>query len=356
MTIVPRGDRFGVKVWDPGRKRYRWVGTYATEDEALQAERDATLKPGRDMPTIAQWARIWLSDYARPAPATQRTYRYAVAQITGRLGQRRLDDIPRPEARKLAGSWPRGTTRVARTMWADAARDGVCDLNPFTNLRLETPKGRRDIDALTEQEVRGLAAIAQSAHGDYGPEAAAIVLTLGFVGVRPGELCALRHADVDLQASELTVRYSLDGSGREKAPKNGKPRIVTIPPPAADALAQLPASLDGYLFHSPRGRRLTKGNLHYVWRPIVSAWRAKGGRDLDMYELRHAAATHFLERGATPADVAVQLGHTDGGRLVQVLYGHPSEDNARDRLKMAYAERSHAWAGKRPRAGGFGAS
>jgi hypothetical protein len=39
----------------------------------------------------------------------------------------------------------------------------------------------------------------------------------------------------------------------------------------------------------------------------------------------------------TPADVAVQLGHTDGGRLVMTLYGHPDEDRARDRLDLAFA-------------------
>ena len=49
----------------------------------------------------------------------------------------------------------------------------------------------------------------------------------------------------------------------------------------------------------------------------------RGGRDLDLYKLRHDAATMLLERGVSPADVAVQLGHTDGGALVMARYGHP---------------------------------
>jgi integrase len=53
--------------------------------------------------------------------------------------------------------------------------------------------------------------------------------------------------------------------------------------------------------------------------------------------LRHACATLVLERGLSPADVALQLGHSDGGRLVMQLYRHPDEDRARDRLKMAFA-------------------
>lgn len=190
--------------------------------------------------------------------------------------------------------------------------------------------------------MQGLAALAASIHGDYGVEAATIILTLGFVGLRPGELCALRSEDLNPATLEMTVRRTLDSTGREKLPKNGKERVVTVPPPAAAALAQMPASLDGYLFHSPRGRRLNKGSLHYIWRPVAAAWRAQGGRDLDLYDLRHAAATHFVERGVISSDVALQLGHTDGGRLVEQLYGHPKEDPARDRLKMAYAQRSQA--------------
>jgi len=74
-----------------------------------------------------------------------------------------------------------------------------------------------------------------------------------------------------------------------------------------------------------------------MWRRLKAAWVQYGGRPLDLYSLRHACPTLLLEHGVTPADVAVQLGHSDGGRLVQVLYGHPSEDRARDRLKLAVA-------------------
>jgi len=53
------------------------------------------------------------------------------------------------------------------------------------------------------------------------------------------------------------------------------------------------------------------------------------------YELRHYCATRLLELGLSPADVAVQLGHTDGGALVMSTYGHPSENAARARILAA---------------------
>ena len=336
MTIVCRNGRFGVKVWDRGRKRYRWVGSYQSEAEARKAEADADLKPGSDSPTVEQWGRVWLSDYARPAASTRQTYRYAVAQITNRLGGRKLSDVTRPEGRRLASAWPRGTTRVARTMWADAVRDSVCDANPFTNLRLETPKGRKDIDALTEREILELADLASELSGDYGNDARAIILTLAYTGMRPGELCALRRTDLDLAKSEVLIQRSVDGTGMEKTPKNGLGRRIVLPDPAAEAIAQLPEVMGSpYVFHTISGRRLTKGTLAYFWRRIRAGWVARGHRAADLYELRHACATMLVERGLNVGDVAFQLGHQDGGRLVMTLYGHPGEDAIRDRLKLA---------------------
>jgi integrase len=56
---------------------------------------------------------------------------------------------------------------------------------------------------------------------------------------------------------------------------------------------------------------------------------------MDFYE-RHYCATELLRLGVSHADVAVQLGHTDGGSLVMSTYGHPSEDDARARLRAAF--------------------
>jgi integrase len=92
--------------------------------------------------------------------------------------------------------------------------------------------------------------------------------------------------------------------------------VVTIPPPALTALADVPPRLDSpYLFHSARGHRLTKGSLSYAFRVVRQRW---GKRDkLELYELRHACATLLMERGLPPHVVANQLGHTDGGALVR---------------------------------------
>jgi integrase len=254
MAIVKRGDRYGVRIWDAGAGRHRWLGTFERLQDAKRAEADAIARPafGGSL-TVAEWAREWQDAYARGAVATRRTYRYACQQIVENIGGEKLAEVTRPEAQRLANASSRNTTRVARTMWADALRDGLCQHNPFTNLRLETPKGRKDITALTEPEIAQLARVAGEQHGDYGEEAAALVLFAAYTGVRPGELAALRWCDLDIPNRRATISRALDGQGGIKTPKNGKPRRIVLPPPALRALGMVPRPLnqEDTIFHTP---------------------------------------------------------------------------------------------------------
>jgi integrase len=193
--------------------------------------------------------------------------------------------------------------------------------------------------------VAQLADHALDCHGDFGPTFRAMVLFAAYVGLRPGELFALERKDI--VGDEVLIRRNLDGTGQLKAPKNGRERVVILPPPAREALADVAARIDEpWLFLTPRGRRFSKGSLLYYWRPVRAAF---GRPEMDFYELRHFCATHLLELGVSPSDVAVQLGHRDGGALVMSTYGHPAEDSARERLKRAYG--ANVAALRKPRGG-----
>ena len=111
---------------------------------------------------------------------------------------------------------------------------------------------------------------------------------------------------------------------------------MILPPPAREALQAVPARLDApWLFvtrpaGSSRREASTTTGTPFARRSV--------GLGMDFYELRHFCATHLLELGVSHADVAVQLGHTDGGALVMSTYGHPSEDRARERLARVSVE------------------
>jgi integrase len=146
-----------------------------------------------------------------------------------------LARIDRPTPRRLAKSWPKGTTRVARMMFADAHRDGLIAANPFTQLRLETPKARKDLDALTEEQIGTLAAAAIPAMGEYGPQFRAVVLFLADVGCRPGELCCIRRADVDRERrghDPLHARWPRGREASEERPPSRRDHPATGTPGA----------------------------------------------------------------------------------------------------------------------------
>jgi integrase len=333
--IVPRKGKYGVSVYDKTLGRKRWVGTFATRRESKEAEREAERSSAvRGSEMCGDFARRWLADYPRRAAASRKTYHYALQRFEGDFARVHLRDLDKPTARHWALGQPQSNVRVVRAMFTDAINDGLHPgPNPFANLRLEQPRGRKDLTALTEPELARLADCVLDCLGSFGPSFRAMILFAAYVGLRPGELYALERRDVG--QDEVVIRQSLDGTGQIKVPKNGLARTVILPPPAREALLDVPARLDvPWLFVTPRARRFSKGSHLHYWRLVRTAF---GRPMMHFYELRHFCATHLLELGVSHADVAVQLGHTDGGALVMSTYGHPSEQTARERLKRAYA-------------------
>ena len=190
---------------------------------------------------------------------------------------------------------------------------------------------------LTRDEVEQLASCAHEVwSGEVACTMHALVSMAAFVGMRPGELYGLRWSDIDLRNDEVHVRRQYSTASRSfELPKNGKPRDIALTGPAKAALSEMPRPLDAdeLIFRASRGGPITGRVQHYYWHPI----RCRFGKpSMDLYELRHFCASWLFNDLELPAqDVAHQLGHTDGGALVQRLYGHSSERLARERIKRA---------------------
>jgi hypothetical protein len=105
--IRKRSGGYGVAVYDRVTKQKRWVGTFPTLREARDAERAASASPAaRGNDTCALVAQRWLTDNARPAPASQRTYRYALQRFVRDFAQIRVRDVDKPTARAWARVQP----------------------------------------------------------------------------------------------------------------------------------------------------------------------------------------------------------------------------------------------------------
>ena len=141
-----------------------------------QAEADAQFRPGRDSPTIEQWGRVWLSDYARESPGTRLVYKQAVKTITGSIGALRLGGVDRPTAHASLLANGRATSRTLRcidvggreTRPGHVTDNHVCRLASSTITRTTRHRG---LDRGRSPRARGHCPYA--CHGDYGPEARA---------------------------------------------------------------------------------------------------------------------------------------------------------------------------------------
>lgn len=330
-----RGKRWVASGYDRALTRKRYLGTFDTKREAERAEAEWRVRSrpaGRE--TCDSFAERWPRDYPRPRASTNEHNRERVKRFGEDFRGVKLAEVDRPTARAWAQKH-RANLPAVRAMFGDAVRDGLVDANPFAELRLPGSKGRKHIVALTEAELHALADLALDPRmelGDaYGREYRAMILFAGYVGLRPGELFALQRGDV--QGQLCRIERSRSRTGEIGPTKTGMARTVTVPPMAQDALLDVPAHPSRVLFTSPADRMWTQPSHHRYWARL----RLLAGRPgWDFYALRHTAATFLLERGVTPWDVAVQLGHTDGGQLVMQLYGHPTEAGARARLLAAW--------------------
>jgi integrase len=194
------------------------------------------------------------------------------------------------------------------------------------------------------------------------------VLAMLYLGLRPGELKALRREDLDLQAAIIHIRRS---NGRDTT-KTGKEREVPLPsalvPVLREALAHSPpscplvfpglggkrqradAKLARMLRAALRAAGLVTG-YGYVCRRRGCGYREErqaqerakcpqcgfvlwvAGRALAVryYDLRHSAATLHREAGADPLAIQLALGHSPKS-LTDSIYTHLSRDYVRREL------------------------
>ena len=325
--------KYVVQVWDRAANRNRHVGTFSKHRDAEDAFHKAKgTSFGADV-TVAEFIKRWTIDYPRPAASTNKHNRERTKRFGAAHGKRRLGQIDRRTARAWALEHP-GELSALRAMFTDAMKDNLIDANPFIGLGLKQKKAKRDLkpDWLTADDIQTLAATALMVHQPLtGQLAKSMILVAAYTGIRPGELFALEVDDV--RGDRLVISKAVQSSTRTIGPpKNGKTRTVVLPEVAQVAIQERPRIHETLLFPSPQGKQMYQPTWHWVWNPIrVAADRST----MHFYELRHWMATHLLEQGVSPSDVAVQLGHTDGGVLVQTIYGHPSEERARERIRRA---------------------
>jgi site-specific recombinase XerD len=269
--------------------------------------------------TDSQVVAMWL--HGRPA-TTQRAYSYEVqgllafvakplAHITlvGLQGYFSGLETLAPASRARA-------VNAVKSLFRFAQRIGYIQFNPAAAILSPKIKNTLAERILSESDVHRLLALEPHARNRV------LLLLLYAAGLRVSELCGLKWRDI--QEREGTGQITVYGKG-------GKTRGVLLSPETWGELISLKSedvNGDDPVFASRKG----KGHLHpsQVKRIVTTAAKRAGiDGQVSPHWLRHAHASHALDRGAPIHLIQATLGHASVATTGKYLHARPEDSSAR---------------------------
>jgi integrase/recombinase XerD len=208
-----------------------------------------------------------------------------------------------------------------KSLFAFAYRLGYLPFDTARVLRL--PKLRNNLSQRIISERQTLRLI-----GDSNPSETAqvrrnrvLLLVLYAGGLRVSELCGLKWRDAQ-DRSDGEGQLTIFGKG-------GKTRVVKLPASVWKELLELRAGAadDSPIFRSREGGHLDQSQVNRI---VHSAAKdAKLPSEISPHWLRHAHASHAIERGAPIHLVQQTLGHASVATTGRYLHARPTESSSR---------------------------
>jgi len=314
--------------------------------------------------TTRRFMEHWISDVLPLAAIAQTTAdgyaRIAKLYVIPYVGRKRLDQLSPADVRSMlaslrgAGLAP-NTQRQARSVLRRALRTALADglvTRNVAELVDGVRVGRQEGRTLTPQQARTLLTSAR----EYPYEA--LVAVLLSTGVRKGEALGLSWADLNLDATPLTLsvqrslKKDLRGAVYVSEPKTtGSRRTIHLPGSLVDVLRRHRVA--------QAAQRLEFGaGWGGHWAPLDLVYTSSIGTPLDPdkvnkdvqaitqeaglgtwtpHELRHSAASILLATGTPLKVVSEMLGHSSI-RVTADVYGHllaPARTEAAEAMESA---------------------
>lgn len=352
-----------------GKRRYLSLGPVTrTEAEAelrhvlADVERGTwepaaapTPPPEVTIPTFHEYAaRWWQLNEGRLGERTRTDYLWRMDHLLPTFAAKRLDEITYDDvegyiAAKLAegvlgASSINKTIKLMAQVLDGAVERDLIGRNPAKgkDRRLRERAPRRtylDTAAQIDALLRAGATLDRNAQTQYRHvERKAILTVFAFAGLRIGELCALRWADVDLAAGWLHVGDAKTDAGRRRIKLRGALRDELA---AVKARARY-AEPGHHVFASAKG---TAPSIDNVRSRVVNAAVKQANETADEAAEKGKAAVHLpagitphsLRRtfasllyalGENPAVVMAEMGHTDPGLALRIYAQAMRRDEA----------------------------
>lgn len=370
--VIKRGASWSyvIRVPDPatGVTRPRWVGGFATEQDAKAARDEARVIArrgeyvNRSTSTVAHYLAEWAEAHAAAVkPKTLAGYRHDIDHyIVPRIGRMRLQAL-RPavisklyrdlsehggrDGRPLSATTISHIHRTLRKALADAVGvDQVLAANPAA--RSKRPKSASaEPRRIWTVEHRGMFLAEASSHRVF-----AFYRLAAYTGARRGELLYLRWPALNLDGAEVTFGGStavVRGKRVEGSTKGGRSRTVSLDRDtvailrehrrrqAEERLSAGSAWTDtgGLVFANRWGEPLYPDTVTALMTNLINRHNdaypppARALPHARLHDLRHLHATTLLLAGVPVHVVAARLGHADPAVTLRV-YAHVLREQA----------------------------
>jgi integrase/recombinase XerD len=291
----------------------------AMQDKELTVQEVGQVKPVAQANNDHQVVTMWL--HGRPA-TTQRAYLFEVqgvlAILNKPLAQITLGDLqdyfsgltylaPASQARAI---------NAIKSLFSFAQKIGYLSFNPAAAVQGPKVKNALAERILPEAQVHRLLTL------EPHPRNRVLLRLMYAAGLRVSEACGLKWRDVQ-EREEGAGQITVYGKG-------GKTRVVLLSPETWGELISIKGEggADDPVFASRKG----KGHLHpsQVKRIVEAAGKRAGiEAPVSPHWLRHAHASHALDRGAPIHLVQATLGHASVATTGKYLHARPDDSSAR---------------------------
>ena len=342
--------RWDVRLYRPDGREYSRTFRTRAEAERFQATeradraRGTWIDPTAGQVLFSEWADEWYRSSRhtwrpRTAEKHQAVLRrqwlpkfghLAMSTIRPRQVQAAVNDL----AEHYRPSTVNTYYRTLRALFRQAVELDVIGRTPCRGIKLPT-LGYNERMTITPDQLHRLA-------GAVGDPWRCMIYLSGVMGLRYGEVAALRPVDLDLDAGQISITRSLsetkDGLIIERPKTTASIRTLTLPSPLIDELRthadriKAERGSTALLFADSRGGPLRRSNFsRRVFVPAAKAAKLDG---LTFHGLRHSAATTWVAAGIDARTVQHRLGHADP-RLTLSLYAHATNDADQAAAKLS---------------------